>query len=95
MVGAVGFEPTFWVISKFSLLLIFAFLCAYLHAKIQAFHSYGKHFLASLGNNVKKNACRSVSPVCFVSAVCRAQRWPVSVSDCVARRGCHRLCLVT
>ena len=25
MVGAVGFEPTFWVISKFPLLLIIAF----------------------------------------------------------------------
>ena len=83
MVGAVGFEPTFSGISKFSLLLIFAFLCANLPAKIQAFTSYFKHYFASLGNNVKKNACRGVSPILSVSNVCRYQSWPVSVSDCV------------
>jgi hypothetical protein len=35
----VGFEPTFWVFFMFSLLLIFAFLCANLHPKIQVFPS--------------------------------------------------------
>ena len=86
MAEGVGFEPTFWVISKFSLLLIFAFLFAYLHAKIQAFPSYYKDFLASLGNNGKKKACRGVSPDWHVSDVCHVRRWAVSVSDCVA--GC-------
>jgi hypothetical protein len=86
MVVAVGFEPTVCAVSKFSLLLIFAFLFAYLHAKIQAFPSYDKDFLASSGNNGKKKTCRGVSPDWHVSAVCRVQRWLVSVSDCVA--GC-------
>ena len=79
MVWAVGFEPTFSGISKFSLLLIFAFLCANLPAKIQAFSSHFKHYLASLGNNVKKNACRGVSPI-------------LSVSMCVAIKGGRFLC---
>jgi hypothetical protein len=87
MVWAVGFEPTFSGISKFSLLLIFAFLCANLPAKIQAFSSHFKHYLASLGNNVKKNACRGVSPILSVSSVCRNQRWPFSVSVCVVLAG--------
>jgi hypothetical protein len=39
-----------------------------------------------LSNNGKKNACRGVSPVWRVSVLCRAQSWPLSVSDCVG--GC-------
>jgi hypothetical protein len=85
MVVAVGFEPTFLPFSMFSLSLIFAFLYSNLYALIQAVPSYCKHFLASLCNNGKKKACRRVSPVWLVSAVCRAQSWPVSVSDCVGR----------
>jgi len=87
MVAGVGFEPTFSVIFIFSLSLIFAFLDTYLHAKIQAFPSYCKHYFASLCNNRKKNMCHGVSPVLPVSPVCCNQSCPVSVSDCVAGRG--------
>ena len=41
----------------FSLLLIIAFLCANLPAKIQAFPSYCKHCFATSGNNRQKNLC--------------------------------------
>jgi hypothetical protein len=76
----------------FSLLLIFAFLCANLPAKIQAFPSYSKHYFASLGNNRQKNLCGIVrvcgncAEVEFCAGTVRA-RWPSALPFDVGRAG--------
>jgi hypothetical protein len=57
MVPATGLEPIEASFLVFSLLLIFAFLCANLHALIQAFPSYCKQFVASLGKFEQKKLC--------------------------------------
>ena len=57
MVPATGLEPIERPFSMFSLLLIFAFLCANLYVLIQDFPSYCKHYFASLGNNRQENLC--------------------------------------
>jgi hypothetical protein len=49
-----GFEPISVGFFMFSLLLMFAFWCSDLHAKIQAFPSYSKGYSASLCNNGQK-----------------------------------------
>lgn len=53
----VGLEPIEASVFVFSLMLIVAFLCANLHANIQAFPSYGKDYFASMGNFGQKNLC--------------------------------------
>ena len=62
-----------------SWLPFFAYLCADLYVKIQAFTSYCKHYFAFIGNNRQENLCglvRAVRKLC--ADYCR----PESVRDC-------------
>jgi hypothetical protein len=59
-----------------------------LHANIRGFSYERKHLCAIMGRKRRVAVCR---PVLLVSEVCRNQCGRVSVSACVARRGCHRL----
>ena len=56
----VGLEPIVASFLMYSLLLIIAFLCANLPAKIRAFPSCCKLYFASLCNNRQKNLCGTV-----------------------------------
>jgi hypothetical protein len=57
VVPATGLEPIDASFLMFSSVLIIAFLCANLYAKIQALPSYCKHCFASLCNYGQKNLC--------------------------------------
>ncbi len=60
MAPKVGLEPIVASFLMYSLLLIIAFLCANLPAKIRAFPSCCKLYFASLCNNRQKNLCGTV-----------------------------------